>query len=133
MTPIDELTGKLLDRTLTDTEGAELDGLLTSDPAAPADHLALLDVEAALRGLRTDLDLVGPTLDRVKEAQAEHTAAAVLAEIHSHPVPAWHPHRRTGPRKRLAVFGGVGVVAVAAALVIGLWRCTPGPSRHSTG
>ena len=57
MTRIDDLTGKLLDGTLSGAEGAELDGLLAADATTARDHLALLDLEAALRGLRTDLDL----------------------------------------------------------------------------
>ncbi len=120
MTRTDDLTAKLLDGTLSDAEGAELDSLLAADPATAGDHFALLELEAALRGLRTGLDLAAATLERVQTAQAARTAASVMAEITSRPAPAWHPHRLRSRRRKLA-YGGLGAVAVAAALAVGLW------------
>jgi anti-sigma factor RsiW len=69
MSRIAELTLKLLDGTLGAPEGAELDALL-ADPDAEAEHLALLELEAELRGLYSGFDLAEVTLARVQEAQA---------------------------------------------------------------
>ncbi|MBA4067883.1 MAG: hypothetical protein C0501_30120 [Isosphaera sp.] len=126
-TRTDDLTDRLLDGTLTDAEWAELDALLAADPAAAADHLALLELEAALRGLRTEFDLSEPTLAKVREAQAEKTTRAVLAEISTGPAPDWAARRPRG-----AVWWRVGaaaLVATAAGLLVGLWlgAGTPAP------
>ena len=56
MTRLQELTLRLLDGPPAEAEAAELDALLL-DPAARPEHVALLELEAALRGLRTDFDL----------------------------------------------------------------------------
>jgi WD40 repeat protein len=132
MTRTAELTTKLLDGALSDDECAELEALVTSDPTAAAEHLALLELEAELRGLRTDLDLADSTLARIRDAQAERTADAVLTEIASRPAPAWSktatPAQPTGAeparRARLlrrAVWAGGAVLAACAAVLVGLW------------
>ncbi len=128
MTRTGELTAKLLDGTLSDAEWAELDALI-AEPAAEAEHLALLELEAELRGLRTEFDLAGATLLKVQEAQAERTADAVMAEIADAPPPAWAtreahaaPATPAEPRARRRVWVGVGgLLACAAALLLGLW------------
>ncbi len=124
MTRADELTARLLDGTLTDAEWVELDHLLVTDPAAQTDHVALLELEGMLRGLRTEFDLSEPTLARVKEAQAETTTRAVLAEIATGPSPSWATQSRVAKlplRGRRWIVAMGGLIAVAAALVIGLW------------
>ncbi|MBN9118227.1 MAG: hypothetical protein J0I06_03545, partial [Planctomycetes bacterium] len=128
MTRTAELTAKLLDGTLDGAEAAELDALVAADPAAEAEHLALLELEAELRGLRTGVDLVGPTMTRVEEAQAERTANAVMAEIVTGPAPAWAapPPAEPAPRRRRrrAWAAVVAVAACAAAVLVGLWLGT---------
>jgi hypothetical protein len=126
MTRTAELTAKLLDGLLSDAEGAELAALLASDPAAEAEHLELLEVEAVLRGLRTDFDLADATLEKVREAQAEKTADAVLDEIASGPPPAWATRATPAaaqppPSRRRRWVVPAALVACAAALVVALW------------
>lgn len=136
MTRTDELTARLLDGTLADAEWAELEALLAADPAAEATFFALLDLEAVLRGERTDLDLSEATVARVKNAQAEKTTRAVMAGIVTNPPPAWaaRPGAAPPPNRRWLFTTG-GFLAVAAGLLVGLWlgTGTPGPSRPDTG
>lgn len=108
MNRTDELTDRLIDGTLTDAEAAELAGLL-AEPAARARHVALLDVEAALRGLRTDLDLGAATVARIEAERADRAVAAVMAGI-----AAAAARKRTWPRvaAALAVLAAGVVVAV---------------------
>ena len=129
MTRTAELTAKLLDDTLTDAEWVELDALIAVNLAAEAEHLALLELEAELRGLRTDFDLAEATLAKVQEAQTERTANAVMAEIADASPPAWAsrvaqpaatPTGAPRPRRRVLV-GFAGLLACAAALLVGLW------------
>lgn len=117
MTHADELTAKLLDGTLSDAEWAELESLLAGDPVVRVQHVALLELEGVLRGLRTEFDLSGSTLARVKETQTEKTTQAVLADIAAQPSPAWANPRRS--RRWMIAIGGLA--AVAAALLLGLW------------
>jgi ferric-dicitrate binding protein FerR (iron transport regulator) len=124
MTRTDELTAKLLDGILTDAEWAELESLLAADPAAGDDHLALLELEGVLRGLRTDFDLSEATMGRVKEAQEEKTTRAVMAEIATHATPAWAARGESPagrPGKRRFAFAAAGLLAIAAGLIVGLW------------
>ncbi len=124
MTQADELTDRLLEGILTDAEWLELESLLATDPAARADHFALLELEAELRGLRSEFDVSRQTLAKVKAARSEQTAKAVLAEIASLPSPAWASKPSTFPlskstRRWIFAFGGLA--AIAAALLIGIW------------
>ena len=121
MTRIDELTAKLLDGTLHDAEWAELELLLTTDAAAEVAHISLLELEGILRGLRTGFDLSEPTIARVKEVQGERTTQAVMAEIATRPTPGWADHLRRGRSHRRWWVATAGLLAVAAALIIGLW------------
>jgi ferric-dicitrate binding protein FerR (iron transport regulator) len=124
MTRTATLTAKLLDGTLGEAEWAELELLLASDPAAEADHLALLGLEAELRGARADFDLTEATMAKVAESQAERTAGAVLARIAAASPPPWAapagPARPSpsGRRRRLAL---PWLLACAAALLLALW------------
>lgn len=125
MTRTAELTALLLDGSLGDAEWAELDALVIADPAAGAEHLALLELEAELRGLRTDFDLADATLARVREARAARTASAVMAEIATGPAPAWAPRPAEPTTARPSRRGWVAAAALlacaAAALLVGLW------------
>lgn len=124
MTRIAELTAKLLDGTLTEPECGELEALLATDPGAEAEHLALLELEAELRGLRTDFDLADATLATIQKAHAERTAQAVLTEIASAPPPVWaeRPAPTSSRQGRRRIWVGVsGLLVCAAALLLGLW------------
>jgi DNA-binding beta-propeller fold protein YncE len=120
------LTAKLLDGSLGEAEWEELDALVAADPAAEAEHLALLNLEAELRGLRTGFDLAEPTLAKVAAAQAEHTAGAVLTAIAKSAPPAWStpaaaPAPTSGRPRRLLRSAVGGLLAVAAALLVAVW------------
>ena len=110
MTRTAELTAKLLDGALSDAECAELEALVTSDPGAAAEHIALLELEVELRALRTDFDLTDATLNQIQEAQSERTADAVLTEIANRTAPTW---TKTVPRyeaeSRRAALSGWGL------------------------
>ena len=134
MTRTAELTAKLLDGSLSDAEWAELDALVSADSLAENEHLALLELEAELRGLRTEFDLADATLAKVQEAQAERTADAVMAEIATGPAPAWAPRRAepVAARPWRRGWAAAALVACAAALLVGLWlggkpQDVPGP------
>lgn len=127
MNRVDLLTAKLLDETLTDEEWAELEGLLAADARAEESHYSLLELEGVLRGLRTEFDLAARTIERVKEAQADKTTRAVMAEIAMQSPPTWSD-RKSEPAaarsRRRSWFVAAAVVAVAAGLVLALWLGT---------
>lgn len=135
MTRTAELTLKLLDSALDANELAELDALVTADPVAEAEHLALVELEAELRGLLTDFDLADATLAQIESAQAERTATAVMAEIATGPAPAWarpaEPATPAPRRRRGAAIAAL--VACAAALVVALWLGTKNPTPAPNG
>ncbi|AMV26355.1 WD domain, G-beta repeat [Gemmata sp. SH-PL17] len=123
MTRIAELTLRLLDHALTDAEDAELDALIATDPEAEAEHLALLELEAELRGLRTGFDLSDVTLAMVRDAQTERTTDAVMAEIADLAPPTWAARvepvvvASTEPHVRRRLWAGVVALATCAAVV----------------
>jgi WD40 repeat protein len=138
MSRTDELTGKLLDGTLTEAEWAELDLLLAADPVAAEAHIALLDLEGVLRGMleAVEVDLAAPTMAKVKEAQADKTTQAVMAEIATLPAPHWagvaKPERIPVRSARRWLYAAAGMIAIAAGLLIGLWLGTRNPQpEHS--
>jgi WD40 repeat protein len=135
MTRTDELTAKLLDGILTEAEWADLEALLGADPLAADDHLALLELEAVLRGELADFDLTAPTLAKVKEARAEKTTRAVMAGIATQPAPRWAGRARpeSAPRSRRWLFAAAGLVAVAAGIAVGLWLGTGNPGAPQDG
>lgn len=69
MKRIEALTLRLLDGQLTDDEAAELE-LLLQDSSARQEHLALMEQEAALRGLRAPGDLADATVSRIQRELA---------------------------------------------------------------
>ncbi len=124
MTRTATLTAKLLDGTLDEAEWLELESLLASEPGAEAEHLALLELEAELRGARTGFDLTESTLAKLTDAQADFTAGAVLAQITTAAPPAWVA-RAAEPiptrRRRFTRFALVGLIGCSAALLLALW------------
>lgn len=114
MNRADELTNRLVDGSLTDAEAGELESLLAADSAALERHLGLLNLEAALRGLRSEFDIAETTIQRIQAARAERTAAAVIAGISARPIPPWG--RRPLRRRRMFV----AVISVAAALLVAI-------------
>lgn len=134
MTRTAELTLRLLDGTLDEAESAELSALVAGDPVAEAEHLALLELEAELRGLRTGFDLADATLAKVEAAQAEQTASAVMSTIAKGPAPAWTA--QTAPRRRRVWAPLAALAACAAALFVAFGLDKPrlpiGPDNGNT-
>jgi DNA-binding beta-propeller fold protein YncE/negative regulator of sigma E activity len=134
MTRTAELTAKLLDGTLSEAESAELDALMESDPVAEVEHLALLELEAELRGLRTDFDLSEQTLAQVESVHVERTTGAVMSEIATNSAPSWAPRpAQLAPRRRRAWAAVAALAACAAAVLVGLWLGTKGPEPQPDG
>lgn len=75
MTRIEELTLKLLEGMISEEEISELEWSVASDKAAAQKHLALLELESSLRGLRTNLDVVGRVMGGLMNAATEAEAA----------------------------------------------------------
>jgi hypothetical protein len=129
MTRIAELTAKLLDGTLSEAESGELDLLVGADPSAAAEHLALLELEAQLRGLRTEFDLSDATLAAVEAAQAERTASAVMAEIATGPAPGWAARAaEPEPRRWRLLTSAAVLIACAAAILLATLTVTQQPN-----
>ncbi len=124
MTRVSELTLRLLDDELTDEELTELLRLVDDDPDARAEHLALMDQEAALRGLQSGRDLAAPTLelirDRMQTRVEEGVMAAVKREAHrAKGIDMEESTRAAEPN--IGWIGGKrfwGIAAAAAALLI---------------
>jgi hypothetical protein len=76
MTRIEELTLKLLEGMISEEEINELEWTVASDKAAAQKHLALLELESSLRGLRTNVDVVGRVMGGVMDGPAEAKPAA---------------------------------------------------------
>jgi len=132
MSRTEELTDRFLDGSLTEAEWAELESLLASDAVAEVEHLALLELEAVLRGERIGLDLAAPTMAVVRETQAEKLTQSVMAEIATSPAPHWATRTTPAlPPSRRGLVAVAGLCAVAAALLIGFWlgTGTPEPAR----
>lgn len=127
MNRTDVLTDRLIDGTLMDAEVLELEGLLAADPAAHSRHLAAVQLELVLRGLRTEFAIAEPTVAKIEADRVERTTAAVMAELAGRPIPG-QPARR----RRLRVW--VACAALAAAVLVAVWLGLrpPGDPRKAT-
>jgi ferric-dicitrate binding protein FerR (iron transport regulator) len=112
MTRLEELTLGLADEALTKADLRELESLLATEPEAATAHIQLLEVEAALRGRRTTLDLVGPTLARLRSELGVSVERAVMRQLETEPPPAWARARAaTQQRSRRREEADQGVLA----------------------
>jgi ferric-dicitrate binding protein FerR (iron transport regulator) len=89
MDRLEELTARLLDGPLASAEKAELAAILADDPAAQAGHIALLRLEAALRGLGPAPDVAAATLERMQRESSTDLERSVMQTIGSLPTPRW--------------------------------------------
>lgn len=136
MTPIDRLTLKLLDETISAEEIGELEAALARGDAGAEGHFLLLELEAALRALGPGPDVREATVRQLKEETSARLQQAVLRAIAARPAPGWlaQPDARTGRRLRLrnglrAVAALAAVLVVAVGLVVtrrGVERGRPG-------
>ncbi len=121
MNDIDTLTERLIDGTLGDSEAADLETILADSAEARTRHLTLLNLEAALRGLRTDLNLGENVLAHIVASRIERTTAAVMAEIADQPQPRW---QRRPARHRVL---WVAIASIAALVLVAFWIARPNP------
>ena len=111
MTRLDELTAALADDELDAPGETELRALL-DDPEARERHLALLAVEAGLRGGRA-VDLRAPVLERLQRDIGTRVVANVMREVRK--------GASVMPRHRIRA---AWPIAVAACLGLTIWTAT---------
>lgn len=120
MTRLEVLTLKLADIGLTAGEEAELKTLLADNAAASHEFFAMLDVEAALRGCRTDLDLASGIMQQIELERSQRIQRGVLRDIQNNveAKAVGAALSRQSPHWGYWLNGGV---AAAAMIGIGLW------------
>ncbi|MBL8796461.1 MAG: FecR domain-containing protein [Planctomycetia bacterium] len=119
MTRIEELTLKLLHEPLAEPELDELERLLAQDDSDARPHLALLDLDAALRAERQPIEVTESAVARLTATLADRVQRGVVAEItaitqqsgwHRPPLPV-PPHRRWR----------IAFMTAALLLALGVW------------
>ena len=123
-----DLTLRLADGVLIESEADALEGLLESDPKALRSYQSLLDLEACLRGGRESVDLVDPTMARLRSALEEEITRGSMERIRSGPPPRWKiqppssQEDRVGPRPARPIarlrFAAVAALMLAAATAL---------------
>ena len=81
MNGVEELTLKLIDGTITDSEVDELEQIVSTSTRAYEIHLSLLEQEAILRGAQRPGDLAEPTLDHIRGMLEQRIEEGVLRQI----------------------------------------------------
>jgi hypothetical protein len=124
MERVGDITLGLLDDAASADEVKELDRLVSSDEQAREAHIALVELEAVLRGGREGLDLTGEVLARVRRDIGERVEKGVMRKIREGQRPA---RERGAPvdtqpveteRRWVASRGFWLVSASAAALIV---------------
>ncbi|HYG73665.1 MAG TPA: FecR family protein [Planctomycetota bacterium] len=100
MSRVQDLTLKLLDGELNEAGQAELRRLISADPQAADEHIAILELEAALRA-EQEIDLTDEILERIQQIAGEKTQKSVLDKIKARSSPAWK-RAQTGKRKAIS-------------------------------
>ena len=137
MTRLEELTLNLADDAITDAECQELQSLLAGDPQARSAHINILQIEAALRVQRQDLDLVEPVMKSLRSAVADSVTRKVMSQIKTRPAPKWRRKRVWLPWEAPFPFSAPGIrllfarawLPIAACMVLaagfGVWYFNP--------
>jgi concanavalin A-like lectin/glucanase superfamily protein/FecR-like protein len=136
MTRAEELTLKLADGSISDSEFEELERLVRDDPAARQIHLEQLDLEAELRGERPASDLAEGAMQRLEKRLLADVENGVMERIQARGA-AKRPRtarsvRRFQPRSTASwwMFAAAGLfVAAVLFLVLGPSEQTPAPIR----
>jgi len=81
MSSAEELTLKLIDGTITESEVDELEQIVSTSSRAYEIHLSLLEQEAILRGARSPGDLAEPTLVHIRKMLEQRIEEGVLRQI----------------------------------------------------
>lgn len=112
MSDLDELTLRFLDGELDEEGVAELEARLEADPDAAASFAALVEQEAALRGLGAAPDVSAEVAATIARGLSERVERGVMARVRRVVVPIERPSPWLGRRGAL--------VAMAAVALIGL-------------
>jgi hypothetical protein len=137
MTRLEELTGLLLDGTISDEELREWEQAAAEDPSARETVCALMEVDGALRGSGAVPDIASAVLGRLKAEKPAVVREATMSAVRalSHPRAAgaarrtrkraargrgFHGPRTGGARNGKVLKGFLAVVAVGAAAALAL-------------
>src|SRR5262245_9555814 len=118
MNRLEELTLKSADDCLTQAEAEELRTCLDSSVENQELYFGLLELEAALRGRRTNCDLTQATLERLQKQVTDAIAGRVMESISSI-TPAERKVLRADFRQR-ARFPGLLAMAASIAILLAL-------------
>jgi anti-sigma factor RsiW len=89
MTRVEELTLRLVDEQITPAEREELVRLVTADRDARRAHLALMTIEATLRG-RGQVEVSDQVMSRIDEERTSRIVRTVMGETERpRPRPWW--------------------------------------------
>jgi hypothetical protein len=111
VTRVEELTLRLIDGDLGEAEAEELSALVARDPDAERTHLKLLDMEAALRGGRENLDVSEEVVERLSRSRDERVERGVMDRLRRR-------RARVGPASRSGWAWAIGGLAAAALLLV---------------
>jgi ferric-dicitrate binding protein FerR (iron transport regulator) len=125
MDRIEELTWRLADGSLTSADEGELAALVAGNAADTDRHLAILRLEAALRGLTPAPDVAAAALDEARSQLEQDLERSVMRSIGQLPEPAWRK-RRLSRRWLVASLAAV----LLLALGIGWWWIRPDADPH---
>jgi len=88
MSRVSDLTFLLLDGAMDADERRELERLVAADEAAAREHIALMEVEGALRAGQP-VDVTQETMQRIADVAGSTTGQRVMDRIKQQPRPAW--------------------------------------------
>lgn len=133
MERVDELTLKILDGLATPAEEAEVTRLVEENVEARQRHLALVEVEAALRAGRLPGSVAEDALAQIRAKACTDLERDVMRKISALPTPGWatrppatpSTHRR-GARRWLPLAALAAAVVAAAMISLPfVWRVQP--------
>lgn len=88
MSRVSDLTFQLLDGAISDAERRELERLIAADESAAREHIALMELEGALRAGQP-VDVTRETMQRIADVAGSKTGQRVMDRIKQAPRPAW--------------------------------------------
>jgi len=88
MSRVSDLTFLLLDGAMAADERRELERLVAADEAAAREHIALMEIEGALRA-EQPVDVTQETMQRIADVAGSTTGQRVMDRIKQQPRPAW--------------------------------------------
>lgn len=88
MSRVSDLTFLLLDGAISDADRRELERLVAADENAAREHIALMELEGALRAGQP-VDVTRETMQRIADVAGSKTGERVMDRIKQQPRPAW--------------------------------------------